>query len=209
MNTMEINEKYGVVADQATIEKTVAALEKNGIHALTVETGAEAKEKVFELLPKEAEVMNMTSMTLDSIGVSEEIMESGNYNAIRKEIESLDRKTQGLEMQKLGAAPEWVVGSVHAVTEDGKVLIASASGSQLPAYAGGSSHVIWVVGAQKIVKDFDEGIKRLYEYSLPLEDERARKVYGMGSGVNKILVVNKEFVQGRITMIIIKEKLGF
>jgi len=206
---MEINEKYGVVADQATIEKTVEALEKNGIHALIVETGAEAKEQLFELLPKEAEVMNMTSTTLDSIGVSKDIMESGNYNAVRKELESLDRETQGLEMQKLGAAPEWVVGSVHAVTEDGKVLIASASGSQLPAYAGGSSHVIWVVGAQKLVKDFDDGIKRLYEYSLPLEDERARKVYGMGSGVNKILVVNKEFMQGRITMIIVKEKLGF
>ena len=206
---MEINEKYGVVADQATIEKTVEALEKNNIHALIVETGAEAKKQLFELLPKEAEVMNMTSTTLDSIGVSKEIMESGNYNAVRKELESLDRETQGLQMQKLGAAPEWVVGSCHAVTEDGKVLIASASGSQLPAYAGGSSHVIWVVGAQKLVKDFDDGIKRLYEYSLPLEDERARKVYGMGSGVNKILVVNKEFMQGRITMIIVKEKLGF
>lgn len=206
---MEINEKYGVVADQATIEKTVEALEKNGIHALIVETGAEAKEQLFELLPKEAEVMNMTSATLDSIGVSKEIMESGNYNAVRKELESLDRETQGLEMQKLGAAPEWVVGSVHAVTEDGKVLIASASGSQLPAYAGGSSHVIWVVGAQKLVKDFDDGIKRLYEYCLPLEDERAQKAYGMGSSVNKILVVNKEFMQGRVTMIIAKEKLGF
>ena len=206
---MEINEKYGVVADQSIIEKTVKALEKNGIHALVVETGAEAAKQLFELLPKEAEVMNMTSTTLDSIGVSKEIMESGNYNAVRKELESLDRETQGLEMQKLGAAPEWVVGSVHAVTEDGKVLIASASGSQLPAYASGSSHVIWVVGAQKLVKDFDDGIKRLYEYSFPLEDERARKVYGMGSGVNKILVVNKEFMQDRITMIIVKEKLGF
>lgn len=206
---MEINQKYGVVVDQAIIEKTVEALEKNGIHALTVETGVEAKQKVFELLPKEAEVMNMTSATLDSIGVSKEIMESGHYNAVRKTFESMDKETQGLEMQKLGAAPEWVIGSVHAVTEEGSVLIASASGSQLPAYASGSSHVIWVVGAQKIVKDFNEGIKRLYEYSLPLEDKRARKVYGMGSSVNKILVVNKEWMEGRITMIIVKEKLGF
>ena len=107
---MKVNEKYGVVADQATIEKTVEALEKNGIHTLIVETGAEAKEQLFELLPKEAEVMNMTSTTLDTIGVSKEIMESGNYKAVRKELESLDRETQGLEMQKLGAAPEWLLG---------------------------------------------------------------------------------------------------
>jgi len=206
---MEINEKYGVLADQATIEKTAEALEKNGIHVLTAETGAEAKEKVFELIPEGAEVMNMSSTTLETIGVAEEIMESGRYNAVKKELMSMDRETDGLKMQKLGAAPEWAIGSVHAVTEDGKVLIASASGSQLPAYAGGSSHVLWIVGAQKLVKDFDDGIKRLHEYSLPLEDERARKAYGMGSGVNKILVVNKEFMEGRITMIIVKEKLGF
>ncbi len=99
---------------------------------------------------------------------------------------------------------------MHAVTEDGKVLIASNSGSQLPAYAYGSGHVIWVVGAQKIVKNLDEGIKRIYEHSLPLESERARKAYGVpGSAVNKLLIINKEIIPGRITMILTKEKLGF
>ena len=97
---------------------------------------------------------------------------------------------------------------MHAVTEDGKVIIASATGSQLPAYAYGSSHVIWVVGSQKIVKDLDEGMKRVYEYVLPLENERAKKAYG-GSSINKLLIFNKEGTAGRITMIIVKEKLGF
>jgi len=121
----------------------------------------------------------------------------------------MDRKTQGLEMQKLGAAPEWAVGSVHAVTEDGKVIIASASGSQLPSYAYGSSHVVWVVGSQKIVKDLDEGMKRVREYVLPLESERAMKAYGQPSSINKLLILNKEANPGRITMVIVKEKLGF
>ena len=122
----------------------------------------------------------------------------------------MNRKNQGREMQKLGAAPEWAIGSVHAVTENGEVLIASASGSQLPAYAYGSSNVIFVVGAQKIVKNVDEGIKRIYEYCLPLESERARIAYGVpGSSVNKILIINKEFQEKRINLIFVNEVLGF
>ena len=122
----------------------------------------------------------------------------------------MDRNTQGLEMQRLGAAPEFVIGSVHAVTQDGKVMIASNSGSQLPAHAYGSSNVIWVVGIQKIVKNIDEGFKRIYEHSLPLESERARKAYNMpGSFVSKILIINKEIKPGRITIIFVPEILGF
>ena len=121
----------------------------------------------------------------------------------------MDKKTQALEMQKLGAAPEWTVGSVHAVTEDGKIIVASATGSQMSAYVFGSPHVIFAVGSQKIVKDLDEGMKRVEEYVLPLESERAMKAYGMPSSINKVLIINKEVNTSRLTMFIIKEKLGF
>ena len=200
---------FSQLVDKETINKTVDALRINGINALFVENGEEAKREVLSLIPKRAEVMNMTSVTLDTIGVTQEIVESERFNSIHKKLMSLDMKTQGLEMQKMGAAPEWAVGSVHAVTEDGHILIASNSGSQLPAYAYGSAHVIWVVGVQKIVKDTDEGIKRIYEYVLPLEDERAQKAYGVGSGVNKLLIINKEKTLGRLTVILVNEKLGF
>ena len=202
-------DKWSKLADRQTIDKTIEALKANGIEAQFVETGSEAKKKILEILPEGSEVMNMTSVTLDTIGVTKEIVESERFNSVHKKLMSLDMKTQGLEMQKLGAAPEWVVGSVHAVTEDGHTLIASNSGSQLPAYAYGSAHVIWVVGVQKIVKDTEEGIKRIYEYVLPLEDERAKKAYGVGSGVSKLLIINKEKTPNRITLIFVGEKLGF
>jgi hypothetical protein len=121
----------------------------------------------------------------------------------------MDPKTQNREMVKLGATPEYILGSVHAVTEDGRVLIASKTGSQLGPYAAGAAKVIWVVGAQKIVKDLDEGMCRIEEYSLPLEEQRALQVYGTPSGINKVLIVNKEIDPERITMIIVKEVLGF
>jgi acyl-CoA hydrolase len=112
-------------------------------------------------------------------------------------------------MRRLAASPDYAVGSVHAVTEHGEVVVASASGSQLAPYASGAGAVIWVVGSQKIVPDLDAAFKRVNEYSFPREDQRAREAYGIGSGVNKLLVVNREFVPGRITVILVRQELGF
>lgn len=205
-----MNTKFSTLASKESINAAISGLKANGVDAQFVQTGTEAKQKALDILPKGTEVMTMTSVTLDTIGLSAEINDSGNYQSIRNKLMGMDWAKQGREMQKIGASPEWALGSVHAVTEDGKVLIASNTGSQLGAYAYGSAKVIWVVGAQKIVKDIDEGMKRIYEHSLVLESERAKKAYGVaGSAVNKILVVNKEVQPGRITMIIVNEVLGF
>jgi hypothetical protein len=201
---------WNSLADQATIENTIQALKTNGIQALVVENGKEAKEKVASLLPKDSEVMTMTSVTLDSIGVSDMINSGDMYKSVKKTLSTMDRKTQGNEMNKLGAAPEYTVGSVHAITEDGKVVIASNTGSQLPAYVYGASHVIWVVGTQKIVKNLDAAMNRIYEYVLPLESERANKAYGGGgSNVSKLLIINKEVNPQRLTIVFVKDVLGF
>lgn len=201
--------KWTRLATDKEIDKTIKALEANGIKTLVVEDGKAAKEKVIKMLPANAEVFTMTSMTLESIGLDKEINESKKYNAVRPKLYAMDRNTQGREMAKLGAAPDWVVSSVHAVTQDGHLLIASNSGSQLSAEAYAGGKVIFVSGTQKMVKNTDEGIRRIYDHSFPLEDKRAQKAYGMHSGVNKILIINKEIAPDRITLILVKEKLGF
>lgn len=201
--------KWENLAGGESLQRAVAALKSNGIEAFVFENGEEARKKVLEILPQGAEVMTMTSVTLDTIGVTKEINESGKYNSVKKKLMSMDRSTQGGEMRKLGAGPEWAGGSVHAVTEDGKVLVASATGSQLPAYAYAAGKVIWVVGAQKVVKNQEDGLKRIREHTFPLEDKRAQQAYGVHSSISKLLIVNKEAVPGRITMILVKEKLGF
>jgi len=201
---------WDMLADEATIVKTIEALKQNGVDASVVATGAEANEKVLSLIPEGAEVMTMSSVTLDTIGLSKDLNGSARMKSVRDKLYAMNRDTEHVAMLKLGAAPEWTVGSVHAVTEDGHILIASNTGSQLPAYAYSSAHVIWVVGTQKIVATTEEGIKRIYEYTLPLESERARKAYGVaGSAVNKLLIINKEVVPGRLTVIFVKEKLGY
>src|SRR5260370_37573728 len=123
---------------------------------------------VLDVLPEGAEVFTSMSRTLDTLGLSEAINESSRYHPLRSQLKALDRQTQGREWRKLVSSPEYVVGSVHAVTEQGQVLIASASGSQLASYVFGAGHVIWVVGAQKIVRDLGEGFRRVREYSYPL-----------------------------------------
>lgn len=196
------------MATKEQVERTVVALKANGIEALFVKNGTEARKKALEIIPKGVEVMNMSSVTLDTIGLPDEINKPGKFNSVRSKL--MDDKVSAREKKRLGAAPEWAVGSVHAVTENGEVMVASNSGSQLPAYAYGADHVIWVVGTQKIVKNLEEARKRVYEYVLPLESERAHKVYGVpGSFVSKILITNKEITPGRITIILVNEILGF
>jgi hypothetical protein len=121
----------------------------------------------------------------------------------------MDREMQGGEMRQLAAAPDWVVGSVHAVTEEGSLLVASASGSQLGPIVSGAGHVVFVIGGQKLVPDLNTGLRRIYEYCFPLEDARARQAYGVPSGVNNLLVINNVVVPGRITAILANEPLGF
>jgi len=200
------NKNYAEVVGRDRLEKAAEALKKNGINAIIAETKNEARDKALDLIPLDSAVMNMTSVTLDSIGLSEAINSSGKYRPVR---ESINSESDARIKRQLGAAPDIAIGSVHAVTENGQVIIASATGSQLPAYAYGAEKVIWIVGGQKVVADMDEGMKRLKEYVFPLEDERAKKAYGVGSGINKVLIVSKEFTPDRITIILVNESLGF
>lgn len=199
---------FAKLATPDSLKVTSKSLKENGMHVIIAKNSHDAKKEALKLIPKGAEVMTATSQTLEALGLNHEINETGQFNAVKSKLMQMNRETQSLEMQKLGAAPEYVIGSVHAVTEDGHILIASATGSQLPSYVYGASHVIWVVGTQKIVKDVKTGMERIRTYTVPLENERAMKAYGRGTSLNKLLLVNKER-PGRITIIFVKENLGF
>jgi len=203
------NLAYAKLATDEQISRTARALEMNGMKAMVVENGVVARQKIAELLPAGAEAFISSSTTLNTLGITEDIDQSGRYDSVRAKLAKLDRKTQGREMIKLGATPEYVLGSVHALTETGSAIIASKTGSQLGPYGAGATKVIWVVGSQKIVPNLAEGFKRIEEYTLPLENVRALKAYGMESSVDKLLVVNREITPGRITVVIVKENLGF
>ncbi|MBD3204101.1 hypothetical protein GF327_07430 [Candidatus Woesearchaeota archaeon] len=207
---VKLTSKFEKLAKQEDIIKAKESLEESGIRVIVVEDKNEAKEKILSQIPKDSEVMNMTSVTLTEIGIEDEILNSGKYKPVRKELERLGGVGVTKKMRALGASAEITLGSVQAITTDGKILIASNTGSQLPAHAYASPKVILVAGTNKIVKDFDEGMERIHEHSLPLESERARKAYGVsGSHVSKLLMIDKEVKLGRITLFLVKEKLGY
>jgi LUD domain len=205
----EAQAEFSRLASREQIRSVAHALERSGITASVVDSGEEARQAVRSLLPVGAEVYNNTSRTLQAIGVAEDIERSGLYQPLRPRLYQMDREMQGREMRQLSAAPDWVVGSVHAVTKEGSLLIASASGGQLGPIVSGAGHVIFVIGGQKIVPDLRTGLRRVYEYCFPLEDVRARQAYGVPSGVNNLLVINKAIAPGRITAILVNEPLGF
>jgi hypothetical protein len=201
--------EFSRVASREQVRAVASALERNGITCTVVDSAEEARSAVRSILPVGAEVYNNTSRTLEAIGVAEDVERSGQYQALRPRLYQMDREMQGREMRQLSASPDWVVGSVHALTEEGSLLIASASGSQLGPLVSGAGHAVLVVGAQKVVPDFSTGLRRIYDYCFPLEDRRARLAYGIPSGVNNVLVVNKSIAPGRIITILVNERLGF
>jgi hypothetical protein len=203
------NKGFETLADDEQIKRTAQALEARNIKVLIAENGEEAKQIFFQLVPEGAEVFLGASVTLEKLGIKDQIDTYGKYNALRPKMFAMDRATQGREIRKLGAAPDYAAGSVHAVTEEGQVLIASKTGSQLGPYASGAGKVIWVIGAQKLVRNLEEGMRRIEEYCVPREEVHMQQLYGSNTGLNKILIVNREIKPDRITMIIVKEELGY
>lgn len=201
--------EFSELASDERMASAATALERNGVRSFVVGSGSEARSLVRSLLVDGAEVFNNTSRTLEAIGVADDIERSGRYQALRLRLYQMDREMQRREMRTLAASPEYVVGSAHAVTEHGSLLIASASGSQLGPLVSGADRVILVIGGQKIVADVNTGLRRIYEYCYPLEDQRARRLYGVPSAVNNILIVNRVVVPGRFTAILVKERLGY
>ena len=204
-----LSDQFAAVADDDRVTRTAAALEANGISVLRAANAGEAKRIVLGLIPAGSEVYQGASQTLDVSGITEEIEMSSRYEALRPRVFSMDRETQSDEIRRLASSPDVMLGSVHAVTESGSLLTASMGGSQLGPYASGAGRVILVVGTQKIVSDLEEGLRRINEYAFPLEDARAQAAYGIHSGVNKVLIVNREIVAERITMVLVDEALGF
>jgi L-lactate utilization protein LutC len=205
----DIVRRFGTLADNSRVRRAAAALEANGISALRAADAAEAKEVVLGLIPEGSQVHHGASISLDVAGITDEIDKSGRYESLRPRIFSMDRQTRADEIRRLSSAPEVMLGSVHAVTETGSLLAASMGGSQLGPYVSGAARVILVVGTQKIVPDLEEGLRRIDEYSFPLEDARAQAAYGIHSAVNKVLIINREIVPGRITVVFVDEVLGF
>ena len=208
MTTRDASQRFTELPDDETLDATVVALEEHGFSVEVVDDLDAAREAVLARLPEGASVMTNTSMTLQETGIADAIDDGGPYESMRNKLSEFDFATQLQEMKAIGGQPDYALGSVHAVTRDGTLVIASASGSQLASYGWGAANVIFVIGAQKLVPDPEAARRRIYEHSLKLEDARAYAVYGQNSYVGKILEIHQE-QPGRIHVVLIRQSVGF
>lgn len=199
---------FTAVASEETLQQVAARIRERNIEVVIVDDGDEARREVLERVPKGAEVYSGKSKTLQDAGIFDVIHEPGQYDALRLRMFKMDRQTQAREIRKLIASPDFMLGSVNAVTESGILVATSATASQLGPYAGTAGKVILVVGSQKIVPDLEAALRRIREYVLPWEDAQVRKTVPTGSFVGKILIIEREWVSGRMTVILVRKPIG-
>ena len=190
------------------MEKVAAALTANNIEAVLVRDGAEARQRVLERIPEGAEVHTARSKTMEDTGLYAELNESGRYDALRPRYLKMDRRTQAGEIRKLMAAPDYMVGSVQALTEEGTLVVVSYAASQIGPYAAGAGQVLLVVGSQKIVPDFDTAMTRIRDHVFHYEDARLRSELGVGTKIAKVLQIRLESRPGRTTVFLVREPVG-
>ena len=208
MSTIATPDRFTTLPAEPVIAAAVTALEEHGFSVEVVDDLDAARQSVLGRIPPGSSVMTNTSVTLAETGIADAINDGGPYESARNAMFALDFATQAQEMKAIGGQPDYALGSVHAVTHDGTLVIASASGSQLASYAWGAANVIFVVGAQKLVPDLAAAHERVYQHSLVLEDARAIAAYGQHSSVGKILEIHQE-LPGRIHIVLVRQVVGF
>jgi acyl-CoA hydrolase len=208
MNTTKTPDRFAALPDEDTLAATVTALEEHGFSVEVADDLDAAREAVLARIPQGSSVMTNTSVTLQEAGITDAVNDSGHYDSARARMAGLDFATQLQEMKAIGGQPDYALGSVHAITRDGVLVIASASGSQLASYAWGAANVIFVVGAQKLVPTLEAARDRIYSHSLVLEDGRAVAAYGQHSYVGKILEIHTE-LPGRVHIVLVRQPAGF
>jgi len=213
MSTIATPDRFTTLPDEPVIASAVTALEEHGFSVEVVDDLDAAREAVLARIPHGSTVMTNTSVTLAETGIADAINDGDLYDSARNRMFALANlgehgATQAQEMKAIGGQPDYALGSVHAVTRDGTLVIASASGSQLASYAWGAANVIFVVGAQKLVPTLTAAHERIYQHSLVLEDARAIAAYGQHSSVGKILEIHQE-LPGRIHIVLIRQVVGF
>jgi acyl-CoA hydrolase len=208
MSTTTTPDRFTTLPVVQTLASAVTAREQHGFSVEVVDDTDTAREAVLARIPHGSSVMTNTSVTLTEAGIADAVNDGGPYVSARNAMFALDFATQAQEMKAIGGQPDYALGSVHAVTRDGTLVIASASGSQLASYAWGAANVIFVVGAQKLVPNLEAAHQRIYQHSLKLEDGRAMATYGQHSQVGKILEIHQE-LPGRIHIVLIRQVVGF
>lgn len=193
-----------------TIKETVENLEANGFDVVVVESASAALEAIQSHIPAEASVMNGHSTTLEEIGFDEFLSDGDHeWESLPDNIWSIDDDAKRQAARRDSQTADYFLGSVNGISQTGELVAADRSGSRIGAYPFAASNVLIVSGINKIVPTLDDALDRLEKVAYPLENERAKEAYGVESAIAKQLIFRQELEEGRTTLLLIKENLGY
>jgi len=193
-----------------TIEETVENLKGNGFDVVVVESPTAALETIQSHIPAEASVMNGHSTTLEEIGFDEYLSDGDHeWESLPDTIWSIDDDAERQAARRDSQTADYFLGSVNGISKTGELVAADRSGSRIGAYPFAASNVLIVSGINKIVPTLKAALDRLENVAYPLENERAKEAYGVESAIAKQLIFRQELEEGRTTVLLIKEDLGY
>jgi len=206
----EIDDSLDQLPDDETVEETVANLEANGFDVVVVDSAAAALEAVEERIPAGASVMNGHSTTLEEIGFDDLLSEGDHeWESLPDEIWGIDDDAERQAARRRSQTADYFLGGINAISQTGELVAADLSGSRIGAYPFAAGNVVIVSGANKVVPTLDDAFERLESVAYPLENERAQEAYGVESAVAKQLVYRRETEEGRTTVVLVRERLGY
>jgi len=192
------------------VDITAKAVGKRGITVKLAKDSGEALAAIQQLIPPGAEVMSGSSTTLVEIGFDEYISSAAcSWRVLHQAITAENDAEKRLILRRKSVAADYFVSSVNAIARSGEIVACDQSGSRVGAWPFAAGHLILVAGINKIVPTLEAAFSRIRKYAFPLENARAMKAYGTPSMIGKCVVLAHEKQEGRITLVLVSETLGY
>lgn len=206
----ELDASLDYLPEDETIGETITNLEANGFEVVVVDSAEDALETIQSHIPANVSVMNGHSTTLEEIGFTEYLSEGDHgWENLSEEIWSIDDDAERQAARRESQTADYFLGGINAIARTGQMVAADRSGSRIGAYPFAAGNVVIVTGVNKIVDSLDAALDRLESVAYPLENERAKEAYGVESAIAKQLIFRQELEEGRTTVVLIREQLGY
>ena len=199
-------------------EKVIKGLESRNMSGYYAETKEEALKKALELIPEGSTIGWGGSVSVNEIGLREAVC-NGNYIIYNRDLAPTPEEKRATEVKIFGA--DYFLCSSNAITEDGILVNIDGNSNRVAAIAYGPSHVIMIVGMNKVAKDVDAALCRARNIAAPINAQRFPldvpcKTTGSCANCKSRDTICCEFLvtrysrhADRIHVILVNEDLGF
>ena len=203
-------EKWNRLPPDNEVAQTVEAITQRGIAVVRARNRKIALKILKDLIPPEAEVMHGSSTTLVEIGYEAYVnSDESRWKDLHRAIVAENDEEKRRALRRKSVTADYFISGVNAIARSGEIVACDRSGSRVGAWPYAAAHLILVSGTNKLAPTLDDALRRVWEYAYPLENVRAKRAYGVPSQIGKCVILVNEEIEGRVTLILIDESLGY